>query len=520
MYYAKALMELGLETRAAEEFAIAVDLVRSFTDEPLSKFSPHLDLWYSRLEISFKSQIDPLSIIQHHWQLAERAAELGERIFANQERLAANRKARQLTEVDNVGISQPVAYMVRKKVALELLSFASKAGHLPVEIAFGLMISYSGFDAEWLDYYERFCHDFPAFDVPGVSAGLTRTAVEASRRLRNDRAAAEYLRYSKEYMANLPGMKRAPNGILVATTEHAEEVLAMWSRLNGTNFASASALYVARVMILWIHRELEFDTITIELAMQVLKSPVMDAIQFADWLAHVDAAVLRDRIFGEIEPTNSAEWLLWFAKVEEWLKGQQPHMFAAERKKLLVRISQTRTIVIDEFKMRPGIVDVPLRCIELAQQSRQETTRYLEALEPVDPHTFSIPNRLSMISQIALDELTILINSEPTSRTAETFNDDTFAKIQCAREDFITYYRASSWETRSNLFLGLLQVARVIYLRWVHCKSVPILSCLKYMEEADEVFHQISSQRFLLRAVEAIPVSIAMAEDMKVSQLY
>ncbi len=524
IFYADSLRELGKHEHATEELAKALDLVRAFTDESLAEFSPRLDVLYSMVETSVNPISSPIDRIRSLRQLASRAAKLPERSIENALRHKALTEVRNVSDENKIGAEQVIAHKLEKELILELLSFASESGHLPSEIAACLMSlagvsRHSESNAEWMGYFEQFKGAFPDFNMPTLQERLLSIAVKHSRNLNNDEAAAEYLRQYEQAVANCAGVIRAADGRLEASVDEGENKVATLANLKGVTIDKTLAHISTSMMIRWLRQEAQAGTTDAVEATRLLKIPSTDdAPPHADSLEHLDTEAVCRRIYGDAKPVEFSEWDSWLTLVERWLKRPGLPPSELERHQMLVRVLETRQLQIDfgrEHKTRDQRSSV-IR--EALLQVRNERERSLQASQSLDQRAFGEKQRQKWRQDMASDDLLLLMNLPPDERTDDNYNDAAFARIQEVKEQQVAYLREQ--ESYNILFLALQNTARVIYWRWYHFRSVSLAPALKYIQEADEIFHRLAGQKFLLAAVEAIPVSMTTAESMDLSALY
>ena len=524
IFYADSLRELGKHERAAEELEKALDVVRSFTDEGLVEFSPRLDVLYSMVETSVNPASSPIDRVRSLRQLASRAAQLPERTIENALRHKALTEIRNMSNENKIGAEQLIAHKLEKELILEMLSFASESGHLPTEIAACLMSlagvsRYSESNVEWMGYYERFNAAFPDFNMPTLQERLLGIAVKHSRNLNNDEAAAEYLRQYEQAVANCPGVVRAANGTLEAVVDDGESKVAALANLKGVTIDKTMAHMSASMMIRWLRQEVQAGTTDADEAARILKIPSTDAPLHASWLENLDTAAVCQCIYGDAQPVEFSEWDSWLTLVEHWLKrrGLPPSELA--RHQMLVQVLEARDLQIDNHRTRTATRDQPRSVVrEKVLQVRNERERSLQAAQSLDQRAFGEQQRQKWRQNMASDDLLLLMNLHPDEQTDDNYNDAAFARIQEVKEHEVAYLREQ--ESYSILFLALQNTARIIYWRWYQFRSVSLAPALKSIQEADEIFHRLAGQKFLLAAVQAIPVSMTTAESMDLSELY
>jgi hypothetical protein len=118
---------------------------------------------------------------------------------------------------------------------------------------------------------------------------LFHKAVDASRSIHDEVATQRYVNLYKKALANYPGMRRSAGGDLEAVIEAAQEKLVILAVVSGPNsqgfsnsstsqhsansvlFDAAMQIYIVKVMIIWIKKELKSGALSVKKAASLLK---------------------------------------------------------------------------------------------------------------------------------------------------------------------------------------------------------------------------------------------------------
>ena len=414
---------------------------------------------------------------------------------------------------DNV-VNCLMEYRLHRNCLLQCLSFALQGNVIDAAICLGNLGLGTGEGwnaAEWLEHYDAFRRKWPNFDVPDLVHILNTKAAAAAEALGNKIQSATYLSLAHEALPNCRGVRQLQNGELDATTAVGQNILNVAANTQGPDHMHrAQKLEVAKTVIGLIRKEISCGEMSESKARNLFHDFAATSISFDEWIAIIDPYLVVGILFGVERPLDPKVWDSWFSNVSNWLQTNTTSSPILERHKLLMKIAEARKYMWNEYRQQRASTGEPYSLAWL-EEDYHEQKRILDLTLSIDPRVSSVRDLLDRKLDLA---------SQAIFRywAGIKVDDADLADYERLLRQSSQYYRQR--ERYSALFFNMNSIIAVGMARLDAYKSVTTASVFRDFQEADDVFHRLSGQAYLLQALEKLTAAVATAERLTVDNLY
>ena len=309
-------------------------------------------------------------------------------------------------------------------------------------------------------------------------------------------------------------MRRLPNGELDATTGVGQGMLELNVAANKQgpdHLHRELQLEVAKTMIdLIIRKEISCGEMSESEARSLFHGVAAISTPFDKWIATVDPYYVVGILFGVERPLDAKVWDLWFTDVGDWLRTDRTSSPILERHKLLMKIAEARKYMWNQYRQQRASTGKPYAPAWL-EEDFHERKRILDLTLSIDPRASSVRDLLDRQLDVA---------SQATARywAGMKVDDTDLANYEALLRQSSQYYLQR--ERFGSLFNDLNLIIGVVIARLEGYKSVTTASVFQDFQEADNAFHRLSGQAYLLQALEKLTAAVATVDKLTVNNLY